>query len=293
MANNSYSNVTLQEPSRFKISTQYFSPHDLNLFIESLETIQRLTIEKEERKEQEKVKQMIKKTSNRFCSTLARICSESTLDRSTGPSADEGEDETLLHLENKKVPSTPDSQRSQYDETYFSAPNSNESSPRNSVIYKQKLSTNSSGSSLSINISSDSEESGVFPIGRSTPDLFEPQNTPIRPRSKAVTKTRSLSTRSRLIGLVLKKESAKTSGVQLISCRALDEYETLEMYEQEQQLQQQQQQHLMNQELQAESDKLKRFSTLHMKKKSRQGFTCPDGSSEERFLDKALRYLTL
>ncbi|XP_061388111.1 uncharacterized protein LOC133323169 [Musca vetustissima] len=276
----------LPEPSKFKINTQFFSPHDLNLFVESLETIRRLTIEKQERKQQRKAAQLAK--AARTFNTLTRIHSESCLDRS---SADEIEEEpAIMHLENKKVPSTPDSQRSQYDESYFSAPNSAQSSPRNSVIYNQQLNKDSDGSLLSITISTDSEESGVFPIGASSQDLYDAaaQNSPIRPRSKLVNKKRSLSTRSRLIGLVLKKETApKTPVVQLLSCRPLDEYETLEMYEQEQQQQQ------LNNVLQAETEKLSRFSTLHMRKKSRQGFACADGSSEERFLDKALRYLTL
>ncbi|XP_005186605.1 uncharacterized protein LOC101900394 [Musca domestica] len=285
MADSSYTKFTmLPEPSKFKINTQYFSPHDLNLFVESLETIRRLTIEKQERKQQKKAAQLAK--AARTFNTLSRIHSESCLDRS---SADEIEEEPIMHLENKKVPSTPDSQRSQYDESYFSAPNSAQSSPRNSVIYNQQLNKDSDGSLLSITISTDSEESGVFPIGGSTQDLYEPQPVPIRPRSKLVNKKRSLSTRSKLIGLVLKKETSHKKSqprVQLISCRPLDEYETLEMYEQEQQQQ-------LNNVLHAETEKLSRFSTLHMRKKSRQGFACADGSSEERFLDKALRYLTL
>ncbi|XP_075150147.1 disrupted underground network [Haematobia irritans] len=283
MADTSYTKFAqLPEPSKFKINTQYFSPHDLNLFVESLETIQRLTIYKEERKELEKTN----KASRKF-NTLSRIHSESHLDRS---SSDDVEDEPVMHLENKKVPSTPDSQRSQYDESYFSAPNSAHSSPRNSVIYNSSgLHKDASDSLLSITISTDSEESGVFAIGTSSQDLYDSNPSPLRPRSKLITKRRSLSTRSRLIGLVLKKECAKTPCVRLISCRPLDEYETLEMYEQEQQ---QQQLYLAN-ELHNENEKISRFSTLHMRKKSRQGFACTDGSSEERFLDKALRYLTL
>ncbi|XP_037820062.1 uncharacterized protein LOC119609380 [Lucilia sericata] len=282
MANSTSFNMTLLEASKFKINTQYFSPHDLSLFVESLETITRLAREKEERKEQKKL-QKLNNLSKKFC-TLPRISSISTLDSSsTGASGDE---EEILLLENKKVPKSPDSQRSEYDETYFSAPSSTQSSPRNSVIFQQQLSKNSSHSTLSIITTSDSEESGVFPIGTSYQDLYEPQNTTIRPRSKVITKSRSISTRSRLIGLVMKKDSAKVPSVELISHRPLDEYETLEMYEQEQQ-------QMLQAELVQESEKLARFSTLHMKKKSRQGFACPDGSSEERFLDKALRYLTL
>lgn len=283
MANSTNFNITLLEASKFKINTQYFSPHDLSLFVESLETITRLTREKEERKEQKKLLKL--SNMHKKFSTLPRISSMSTLDSSTSNSADEIDEEELLLLENKKVPKSPESQRSEYDESYFSAPNSAQSSPRNSVIYQQQLSKNSSQSTLSIITTSDSEESGVFPIGSSHQSLYEQQQTnTIRPRSKVINKSRSLSTRSRLINLVMKKETVPS--VELISCRALDEYETLEMYEQEQQ-------QMLQAELVQESEKLARFSTLHMKKKSRQGFACPDGSSEERFLDKALRYLTL
>ncbi|XP_065355827.1 uncharacterized protein LOC135950224 [Calliphora vicina] len=281
MANSTSFNMTIQEASKFKINTQYFSAHDLALFVESLETITRLTREKEERKEQKKLLKLNKKFS-----TLPRISSMSTLDSSsTNSDADEADEEMLL-LENKKVPKSPDSQRSEYDETYFSAPSSTQSSPRNSVIYQQQLSKNISHSTLSIITTSDSEESGVFPIGCSHHDMYEQQTNTIRPRSKVITKTRSLSTRSRLIGLVMKKDLGKVPSVELISCRALDEYETLEMYEQEQQ-------QMLQHDLVQETEKLARFSTVHMRKKSRQGFACPDGSSEERFLDKALRYLTL
>ncbi|KAM7353723.1 uncharacterized protein ACRADG_005684 [Cochliomyia hominivorax] len=283
MANSTSFNMTLLEASKFKINTQYFSSHDLALFVESLETISRLTREKEERKEQKKLMKL--SNMNKKYSTLPRISSMSTLDSSSSQSNDEMEEDEILLLENKKVPNSPESQRSQYDESYFSAPNSAQSSPRNSVIYQQQqLSKNGSRSTLSIITSSDSEESGVFPIGSSQQDLYEPQTASIRPRSKVITKSRSLSARSRLINLVMKKETLPA--VQLISCRALDEYETLEMYEQ-------QQQQILQTVMVQESEKLAKFSTLHMKKKSRQGFACPEGSSEEKFLDKALRYLTL
>lgn len=280
MDNTANFNITLLEASKFKINTQYFSPHDLSLFIESLETITRLTREKEERKEQEKM-QKLNNISKKF-SILPRISSLSTLNSS---STGDETDEELLLLENKKLPQTPDSPRSEDDETYFSAPSSAQSSPRNSVFYQQQLSKNSSQSTLSIITTSDSEESGIFPIGSSQQDLYDPVTGTFRPRSKVITKSRSLSTKSRLIGLV-RKEFCKTPAVELISCRALDEYETLEKYE----LQQQQ---ILQQEMVQESEKLARFSTLHFKKKSRQGFACQDGSSEEKFLDKALRYLTL
>lgn len=279
---------SLREPSKFKINTQFFSPHDLNLFLESLDTISRLTKEKHEKQEQQKVATL--KSISRKYNTLSRIGSESSLNSSrTIPSSEEGDDELMMLLEVKKVPKTPDSQRSEAEDgAYFSAPSSNQSSPRNSVMYSKETSRCSSPF-----FTSDSDESGVFPIGESNSNICASlENTPMRPRSKVITKTRSISKRSRLIGLVRKKEAKKTPTVQLLSHRALGEYETLNIYEEERNKTQKYAECGATQETD-DAETSSRFATLHMRKKSRRGFAYSDGSAEECFLGKALRYLTL
>lgn len=108
----------------------------------------------------------------------------------------------------------------------------------------------------STGLDSDSAESGVY--ARSPP--------PLRPRSQVITKPKQRSTRSRIISIVLKREYAKAPSA-----------ETLEYSKRCD--------HLLNSTIRHQYD--------HLTIKSRRGIACSQGSPEERFLDKALRYLTL
>lgn len=106
-------------------------------------------------------------------------------------------------------------------------------------------------------LDSDSAESGIY--GGSTPP-------PLRPRSQVISKPKARTTRSRIISMVLKREYAKSPSV-----------ETLQHSERCE--------HLLNSTIKHQYDQ--------MSSKSRRGIACSQGSAEERFLDKALRYLTL
>ncbi|XP_034472729.1 uncharacterized protein LOC117780347 [Drosophila innubila] len=105
-------------------------------------------------------------------------------------------------------------------------------------------------------LDSDSAESGVY--AGSPP--------PLRPRSQVITKPKHRSTRSRIISMVLKRDYAKAP-----SAETLGHSERCD--------------HLLNSTIKHQYD--------HLTTKSRRGIACSQGSAEERFLDKALRYLTL
>lgn len=295
MANTTLLNATIMEASRFRINTQYFSPHDLSLFVESLETITRLKREKFERKEQNRLDKLQGK--KRKFLNMPRIGSISTLNFNASL-MEEQEDEEREEQQQKVMnlqPKSPVSDRSDYDETYFSAPSSSHSSPRSCANHPMKMNKKFSPSTLSMLTTSDSEESGIFPNNLNE----SPCSSPITHSSKLITKTRSLSARARLLRLIRRKETNSLPPVTLISHRPLDEYETLERYEQEQQ--QRKQLRLSSSVLMPQSEILQTpekftfFSTLNTKSKknSRHGIIYTEDSPEVRFLDKALRYLTL
>ncbi|KAL7739282.1 hypothetical protein ACLKA6_008747 [Drosophila palustris] len=108
----------------------------------------------------------------------------------------------------------------------------------------------------STGLDSDSAESGVY--AGSPP--------PLRPRSQVITKSKHRSTRSRIISMVLKREYAKAP-----LTMPVNQSESCD--------------HLLNSTIKHQYD--------HLSSKSRRGIACSQGSPEERFLDKALRYLTL
>ncbi|XP_016989807.1 uncharacterized protein LOC108052007 [Drosophila rhopaloa] len=214
------------------LSAAHFGQRDLNLFIESLETITRL---EKKRHELWQLRQAQKLQQSRIQELKDERCSS--------PSAEEAADEPLLYLEAKCIPyAVSDSLNveSMYlaglpeyytcvDEAY----DSGSLSPRSSVIYC------SCGGNPSLD--SVSDESGV------SGSVSKP---PVRPRSHVI---KHRSTRSRIISMVLKREYAKTPV----------EYQKSE---------------------QCKKDRLHQYPRLTI---------TPKNSTEQSFLDKALRYLTL
>ncbi|XP_017036599.1 uncharacterized protein dunk [Drosophila kikkawai] len=246
--------LNLGEISPAKMATTYtldashFGRCDLNLFVDSLETISKLEKERHERRQRRREQKIQKE---RMAELEDERCTSPT------PSAEEAVDEPVMYLEAKCIPyavsSAPPahtiSGMPEYytcdDEAYSSA----SQSPRSSVTYC------SCGGISSLD--SDSAESGVC-------DINSPP--PLRPRSQVITQPKHRSTRSRIISVVLKREFAKAP---------LDErHEKAKCYDR------------------PLSDTISRqYGRLFSK--SRRGIACLQGSPEERFLDKALRYLTL
>ncbi|XP_020809487.1 uncharacterized protein LOC110185131 [Drosophila serrata] len=229
----------------FTLDASHFGRCDLNLFIDSLETISKLEKERHERRQRRREQKIQKE---RMAELEDERCTSPT------PSADEAADEPVMYLEAKCIPYAVSSAlpvltepgMPEYytcnDEAYSSA----SQSPRSSVTYC------SCGGISSLD--SDSAESGVC-------DISSPP--PLRPRSQVITKPKQRSTRSRIISMVLKREYAKAPLAE--KSKHCD--------------------HLL-------SDTISRqYGGLTTK--SRRGIACLQGSPEERFLDKALRYLTL
>lgn len=274
-----------EETSQMTINTAHFAPRDLSLFIESMEIIARLEREKEQRKHN-KLNKKVKSDMHSDYAASSTDCSVSA------PSTDEAEDEPVLHLEAKKLPATP-YKNLDFDETYFSGTDegSRSSSPRCSQIF-DKISNSTAYSSSPIYASclntnkalSDSEESGVFPIGESTD--YE-CITPLRPRSQVITKKpKSRTIRSRIISMVLKRDYVhhKNEDKYDNSCSSSTVSSKSSIEDSNERVDRVLQEVIHHQ-----------YESLNSlkKKKSRSGFACDKGSPEERFLDKALRYLTL
>ncbi|XP_017060362.1 uncharacterized protein LOC108100805 [Drosophila ficusphila] len=212
------------------LNASCFGQCDLNIFIESLETIARLEKERHERRQ-------LRREKKRQLARMAELNDQRS--SSPTPSADEAVDEPLLYLEAKCIPyavsDAPNVQRAttpglpEYytcdDEAYGTGFHS----PGSSVTY---CSCNDPWSQ-----DSDSAESGVY---------GSVSVAPVRPRSQMATKSENRSTRSRIIRMLMKREFANTP---------LTEH-------------------------QQQAEPRCKYSSRKL-------------STEQSFLDKALRYLTL
>ncbi|SPP86182.1 uncharacterized protein LOC117588057 [Drosophila guanche] len=242
---------TSTSTTTFTLDAARFGQRDLNLFIESLETISRLEKERHERRQRRRQQKLQQ-------ARIAELEDERCV--SPTPSAEEAIDEPLMYMEAKCIPyavseAMPAAHKSSHlppdyyscdDEAYGSAAHS----PRSSVTYC------SCGGLSSIN--SGSSESGIYGAVSQSPP-------PLRPRSQVITQPKHRSTRSRIISMVLKREYVKAP-----SAEHLEQKERCDR--------------LLTETLQHQ---------YQLSTKSRQAIACSEGSAEERFLDKALRYLTL
>ncbi|KAH8409972.1 hypothetical protein KR009_003412 [Drosophila setifemur] len=227
--------TTQMTATTFTLDASHFGQCDLNLFIESLETISRFEKKRYERKlHQERILEL----DNERCP-------------SPTPSAEEAVDENVMYLEAKCIPyvvsdvktihKNISSARSEYYNCSNGYDNTTAYSPLSSVTYCSCDAISSQDS--------DSAESGVY--GMTSPP-------PLRPRSQVITQPKDRSTRSRLISMVLKQESLS---VEQLKPKDIGEHIRGAIRQQ--------------------------YSRLMIK--SRRGKPLP----EERFLDKAMRYLTL
>ncbi|XP_017133333.2 uncharacterized protein LOC108149927 [Drosophila elegans] len=176
------------------LNVAQFTQRDLNLFIDSLESISRL---QNKRHELCQLRQAQKLHQIRMTDLDDERCSSPTF------SADEAFDEPLLYLEDKSIsyavsdalnvesfniPGLPENYTCG-DEAY----DSSSYSPRSSVTYYS-----CDGVSCPDSLSA---ESGVH---------FSVSAPPVRPRSQVITRPKHRSTRYRIISMVLKREYVKT-----------------------------------------------------------------------------------
>lgn len=172
----------------YTLDATCFTKHDLNLFMESLETIARI---KKERLEHRQQRRMQKIHEARIAQPeKQQLEEEDRHNISPIPSAEEAVDEPIMLMEAKWIPHvisdplpiSPKKGSSEYDEAYGSA----NQSPRPSV-------SSCSGQD------SDSTESCFY---ADTPP-------PLRPRSQVITTPKNRATHSRIISMMLKRKYAK------------------------------------------------------------------------------------
>ncbi|KAH8361071.1 hypothetical protein KR084_003920 [Drosophila pseudotakahashii] len=165
----------------FTLNAAHFGQSDLNLFVDSLKTISRIEKERYERRQHRREKKL---QQARMTELKDERCSSPT------PSADEAADEPLLYLEAKCIPYAVSEPRAPCLPEYCTY----DDEAYGSVSYCSCVGISSQDS--------DSTESGVSCLH---PGAF------VRPRSVVITRSKNLSTRSRIINMVLKREYPKTS----------------------------------------------------------------------------------
>lgn len=160
------------------VNTEDFSPKDLQMFVDSLETIARLEQAKREKKQKG---QKAENSSNKRQVTC--------LDSSTCSS---------IHEDDLQSFSESSDAEDLYDEEdYFGLPVQGQST----ALYSNLNTCNS--------INSDSEDSGVYVIKPKTPDHLYENLPALRPRSKMVSYAKNKSLKSRLLALIMKKQYVK------------------------------------------------------------------------------------
>lgn len=243
----------MSSSTTFTLDAVHFAQQDLNIFIESLETISRLEKERHERRQRQREHKL---HQERIANLEDERC------RSPTPSVEEAVDEPIMYLEAKCIPyaishnlnpqKQPVFESPEYytcnDEAYGSATQS----PRSSITYC------SCGGEELHSMAYDSTESGVY---------GSPSPPPVRPRSQVITKSKYRSTRSRIINMVLKRDGSKTPISPCHSHEKKDKY--------------------------VFADEIFRGHYKYFTSRTRQGIAYQMDSPEKSFLNKALRYLTL
>lgn len=263
-------------PSKFRVSTKYFTPEDLQLYVESNEILQRLERKKQERKEIKRAAKAIYSNSIKHYSTLAHV--NGLAESSFALSINESIDEPVLIMESRKVPSTPD--KDEFDESYFSWPSSRQSTPRRldrCDVSKQQPKLCTPLSQSFVNLTLNSSESGVF-----ANDNARCKTLPMRQKGESIKKSLSFALPSPLKRWLPKRKNP----VKLISCRVIDEYENLQIYEEEKQ--RNNNSNIFNDS--AKKMNLKKFATL-IRTKSKK--TCVYAIQKECVVDKSVNYLSL
>lgn len=181
----SYVNGTIS--TIYTLDAACFTKPDLNLFMESLETIARIKRERLERRQQRRMQKIHEARIAQL--KEQQLEEEERHNISPIPSADEAVDEPIMLMEAKWIPNisdpltiSPKKGCGEYDEAYGSA----NQSPCTSV-------SSCSGQD------SDSTESCFY---SGTP-------SPLRPRSQVITTPKNRATHSRIISMMIKREYTK------------------------------------------------------------------------------------
>lgn len=241
-----------QQQVENEVNSSDFSPRDLQIFVDSLETISRLEQARNERRQRRKVKKTA--SAKRMVTNLDASIVGCT----------EDDDATSLYQSSESDYI--------YDETYFGL----SSQGQTSTTY-----SNITTDSLRSDATSDSEESGVFLDQTSESHVYE-NIDPIRPRSKNVSHAKGKSLKSRLIALIMKKQYVRPAApsVEMLSSTTIgEETEETEIYDR-----------VVNDVIQHQFVKnSKKGKTKYTPSKKPNQTT----NAEEKFLDKAMRFLTL
>ncbi|KAM7353724.1 uncharacterized protein ACRADG_005685 [Cochliomyia hominivorax] len=252
--NNKYTSAPVEDiNTESSVNTDDFSPRDLQQFVDSLEAITRLERAKYERRQRYKIK---KHQESFEYSKKIITCLDSSL---VGCSSADEDAKSVSTLESDYL----------YDETYFGLP---QSEATYSNLTEEYLKTNSS----------DSEESGVFLNNTQEEHLYENVD-PIRPRSKVISHPKCKSLKSRLISLIMKKQyiQPEAPAADLLSSTTYGEItDESEIYDR------------------VLDDVIKHQFTKNPKKGKKKYRSAMNKQSEtvtaeEKFLDKAMRLLTL
>ncbi|XP_005186606.1 uncharacterized protein LOC101900565 [Musca domestica] len=243
-----------------EVSTDDFSPRDLQIFVDSLETISRLEQARHERRQR---RRKSKKSPSHNVSNTKRMVT--CLDSSIVEEGDVGSS-FYSNCESDYI----------YDETYGGATSVGQCS---GTLYSN-ITTNSIRSDLPPSSpSSDSEESGVFLDQTSDSHVYE-NIDPIRPRSKVVSHAKNKSLKSRLIALIMKKQYARPAApsTEMLSSTTIGEqFEETEIYDR-----------VINEAIHQQFVKNPKKGKKKYASKSKS-----ESQPEEKFLDKAMRFLTL
>ncbi|XP_065358724.1 uncharacterized protein LOC135952638 [Calliphora vicina] len=239
------------------VNTEDFAPRDLQLFVDSMETISRLEQAKHERRERRKIKSH--QESFEYSKKIITCLDSSVV--GTIISTDEDDKSTYTTSESDYI----------YDETYFGMPFQGQSNATYSNLTVDSLKS----------FSSDSEESGVFLNNTQEDHLYE-NIDPIRPRSHVISHPKCKSLKSRLISMIMKKQYAQPEAPisdMLSSTTYGEQTEEAEIYDRVLD-------DAIHQQFAKNPKKGKR--KYRLTKKQSESVT-----AEEKFLDKAMRFLTL
>ncbi|XP_037820061.1 uncharacterized protein LOC119609379 [Lucilia sericata] len=205
---NKYTSAPIDDSSAENlVNTEDFTPRDLQLFMDSLETITRLEKAKYERRQRRKIQSH--QESFEYSKKII-TCLDSSL---VGSSLADEDDKSTYTSESDYI----------YDETYFGLSSQGTSNATYSNLTVDSLKS----------FSSDSEESGVFLNNTQDDHLYE-NIDPIRPRSKVISHPKCKSLKSRLISLIMKKQyvQPETPAVDLLSSTTYGEdSEEAEIYD--------------------------------------------------------------
>lgn len=261
--------ITLPEET---VNTDDFSGRDLQQFVDSLETIARL----EKAKHAKRLSLKIKRHEESFEKSKNIVTCLDSLEVITA----EDQDDSRSNF-------TAENSDNIYDETYYNLSYQSSSYQTSMALYSNLITTTTATGTLQT-LKSESEESGVFCNNttlNSEEHIYEDIDAvyPIRPRAQVITEPKTKSLKSRLISKIMKKQyvipqapvtdllSSTTIGEDLEEDSIYDRIVDDAIH----------QQYIKN-----SSAKKNKYRLRYWKKSMK-------SDAESKFLEKALRHLTL